>query len=399
MESFLPLSPQLREELESVMSQLHRRPELSFQEIETTALIREKLTGLGLELIDLGMPTGAVAVLRGEKQPKKPGAAVAIRADIDAIAETELANVPAPSEVPGIMHGCGHDLHTTCALGAAALLSGVKSSLAGDVVFVFQPAEEVTQGAAEMLRHGLMEKLPMRPRGMFGLHSWSMPMGQVGVRRDTVAAGKTNFRITLKGRGGQGGFPHECVDVIVAGAALIEAIQTIVSRNADPRKSLVCAVYSAHAGTEEFFVTDTMTLSGSVRALDTGTLAMAEQRLEQLTDRIAAAYGCVGSLELMPQVPPLENAPELYEAARMAAQRTVGAENVSEPPPMLGSDDFAVFGEAMPVFYYQLGAMDPGGEAFPLHSPYFHVDYGAIPLGSALLAEAARLALEAWAEE
>jgi hippurate hydrolase len=297
------------------------------------------------------------------------------------------------------MHGCGHDLHTTCALGAAALLSGARSTLAGDVVFVFQPAEEVTQGAAAMLRHGLLEKLPARPGGMFGLHSWSMPRGLIGARRDIVAAGKTNFRVTLTGRGGQGGFPHECIDVVVAGAALIEAIQTIVSRNADPRKSLVCAVYSVHAGKEEFFVTDTMTLSGSVRALDTGTLAMAEERLRQLTAQISAAYGCAGKLELMPQVPPLENAPELLAPARAAARRVVGARNVTEPPPMLGSDDFAVFGAEMPIFYFQLGAMEPGGENFPLHSPYFRVDYGAIPLGSALLAEAARLSLEAWASE
>jgi hippurate hydrolase len=214
-----------------------------------------------------------------------------------------------------------------------------------------------------------------------------------------VAAGKTNFRVTLKGRGGQGGFPHECVDVIVAGAALIEAIQTIVSRNADPRKSLVCAVYSVHAGMQEFFVTDTMTLSGSVRALDTATLTMAEQRLEQFTGSIASGYGCAGNLELMPQVPPLTNAPELYELAKTAAQRVVGAENVTEPPPMLGSDDFAVFSEIMPVFYFQLGVMDPNGENRPLHSPYFCADHRAIPLGSALLAESACLVLESWNAE
>ena len=398
MKPFLPLAQQMSEELYNTVCRLHRHPELSFQEVETTRLIKEKLAALGLEIVDLGMPTGAAAVLRAENPPK-PGTAVAIRADIDAIAETERANGPVSSEIPGVMHGCGHDLHTTCALGAAALLNGVKSSLAGDVVFVFQPAEEVTQGAAEMLRHGLMEKLPARPRAMFGLHSWPLQTGLVGVRHDTVAAGKTNFRITLKGRGGQGGFPHECVDVIVAGAALIEGIQTIVSRNADPRKSLVCAVYSAHAGTQEFFVTDTMTLSGSVRALDTATLIMAEQRLQQFTDSIAGAYACAGNLELMPQVPPLENAPELFELAKRAAQRAAGTENVVEPPPMLGSDDFAVFGEIMPVFYFQLGVMDPKGENSPLHSPYFCADHRALPLGSALLAESACLALESWAAE
>lgn len=396
MDTFVSQAQKMREMLFDTMRTLHRHPELSFKEFETTKLIRKTLESLGLELIDLGMPTGAVALLRGEKQTAGPRPLVALRADIDAIAETECSPAQVTSQVPGVFHGCGHDLHTTCLLGAAALLSKEKALLAGDVAFIFQPAEEVTQGAATMLENGLMQCLPAVPRGLFGLHSWPMLKGEIGVRQDVVAAGKTNFRITLTGKSGQGGFPHECIDVVVAGAALVEGVQTIVSRNSDPRKPLVCAVYTLQAGTHEFFVTDTAVLTGSIRALDKGSMAMAQQRLEELTRSIAAGYGCKHQLELMPQVPPLENAPQLVGIARQAAASVVGPGAVTQPPPMLGSDDFAVFGEKMPVFYYQLGAMPPEGEIIPLHRPDFGVDYEAIPLGAALLAESAWCALENW---
>ncbi len=380
----------MQDDLTRILHQLHRHPELSFEEAQTTALLRKEMQALGLQEIDLGMPTGVVALLKGGR----PGPLVGIRADIDAIAENDQGDGPCRSEVPGVMHACGHDLHTVCALGAARLLKQRQAELPGDVLLVFQPAEEVTQGAAEMMCQGFMEKIPQKPLGLFSLHSASFEAGKVGARCATMAASKTHFRITVKGKGGQGGFPHECVDVIVAGAALVQAIQTIVSRNADPRKALVCAVYNLHAGDHEFFVTDTLVLSGSVRALDEDTAQMALRRVEELAAGLPAAYGCTASLEIIPHVPPLHNAPSLYPAAVRAAELVVGAENVLEPPPMLGSDDCAIFGEHMPIFYYQLGAMQPGGEAFPLHSPNFWVDPAAAPIGSALLAQAALLALQ-----
>ncbi len=380
----------MQNDLTALLYQLHRHPELSFEETQTTALIRGEIQALGLAEIDLGMPTGLVALLKGGK----PGPLVAIRADIDAIAEHDQGGGACRSEVPGVMHACGHDLHTVCALGAARLLKQRQNELAGDVLFVFQPAEEVTQGAAEMMRQGFMDKIPTQPLGMFSLHSASFAAGLVGARNATMAASKTHFRITLKGKSGQGGFPHECIDVIVAGAAMVQAIQTIVSRNADPRKALVCAVYNLHAGDHEFFVTDTMTLSGSVRALDADTAQMALQRVKELAESLPTAYGCTAEVEFIPHVPPLHNAPSLYPAAARAAEMVVGADHVLQPPPMLGSDDFAIFGQHMPIFYYQLGAMQPGGEEIPLHRPDFWTDPAAAPVGSALLAQAALLALD-----
>lgn len=391
MNAFLKAALENEEELGAVMAQLHSHPELSFAEVETTKLIKEKLRALDMELIDLGMPTGAVAVLRGAKR----GRAVGIRADIDAIVQEEASAAAAPSQTPGVMHACGHDCHTTCALGAAKILHGMRKQLPGDVVFVFQPAEEVTQGATEMFRHGLGEKLPKGMVGMFGLHAAGFEAGFVGAAPMVAAAGKTNFRITLHGKSGQGGFPHECVDVVVAGAAVVDGIQTIVSRNADPRKALVCAVYTVHAGKEEFFVTDKLVLSGSVRALDEETMRMAEGRVGEIARATAAAYQCTCEVEMLPQVPPLVNDAGLYGFARRAAEMIVGEEHVLRPEAMLGSDDFAVFGKHMPVFYFRLGVTAPGAPEAKLHHSDFCVDASALPIGSAVLAQAAALALGA----
>ena len=203
-DTLLPDARRLLPELRSLKDDLHRHPELSFQETRTTALLKARLTGLGLELAELGMPTGAAALLRGGR----PGPTVALRADIDAIAQQEAPREGARSEVPGVMHGCGHDFHTACLWGAARLLSQRREALAGNVVFLFQPAEEITQGARAMLEHGLLEKLPARPRCLFGLHNRpELPAGTIAVMEGPVMAGKSHFTITLHGKAGHGGSP------------------------------------------------------------------------------------------------------------------------------------------------------------------------------------------------
>ena len=254
---------ELYPELKAMKDDLHRHPELSFQEERTTAILKEKLTELGLELVDLGMKTGVVAVLRGGK----PGRTVALRADIDAIEQQEPLDNGVVSENKGVMHACGHDFHTTSLYGAAKLLSEYRDDLAGNVVFLFQPAEEITQGAAAMTDHGLWEKLPVKPECIFGQHDRpEIPCGKIGVIPGAVMAGKSHFIVTLHGVTGHCGSPHKCVDVIVAGAAIVNGIQTIVSRNTDPLEPLVCAVFSINAGTPENFVPETLTMTGDIRA-------------------------------------------------------------------------------------------------------------------------------------
>lgn len=376
------------EALQALLDRLHRRPELSFQERDTTALIAEETAALGLKPVDLGMETGHVAILAGGR----PGPLVAIRADIDAIAGAETATDIAASENPGVMHVCGHDLHTACALGATRLLAEDRDNLPGSVAFIFQPGEEMTEGAVAMFAHGLAEKLPQTPRAIFGLHSWpGLMAGQVGLVEGPMFAGKANFAIHLQGVAGHCGLPHRCTDVIVAGAAVTNAVQTIVSRNADPTKELVCAIVSVKAGDLGFFVTDNMTLTGTIRSLDSATLAMAKARLAEIVKHTAAAYNCQGELEFLTEVPPVINEKKLAALARSAAEGVAGPGAV-QGEPTLGSDDFSLFGRLAPAFYFWLGTGFPGRDNPGLHHPSFQVNREALPLGAALLAKAARLA-------
>lgn len=376
--------------LEKLKAQLHRRPELSFHEVNTTAKIRALLEPLGVEFLELGMETGVAALLRGGR----PGPTVALRADIDAITLQEPGG-PGTSEVEGVMHACGHDFHTACLYGAARLLFSRREQLSGAVLLIFQPAEEVTQGAAAMLRRGLWEKAGGKPAAIFGLHNRpEVPCGQIAVLPGPIMAGKNNFTLTLHGRSGHGGSPHKCVDVIVPGAAIVSAAQTVVSRCTDPLDSLVCSVCSIHAGTPDNFAPDLLTMTGSLRAHSDKVLADASDRLEALTKDIAAAYGCTADFVLEPQVPVTWNGPEATALARRAAEDLVGAENIVQPRPDMGSEDFAVLSQGIPSFFYWLGSGFPGRENPCWHSVRFRTDDQALPLGAALLARSAELALE-----
>lgn len=377
-------------ELRALKDELHRHPELSFQEVRTTALLKEKLDGLGLEQVDLGMDTGVVALLRGAKA----GGTVALRADIDAIAQQEAPHDGALSCTDGIMHGCGHDFHTVGLYGAARLLAAQRETLAGNVVFLFQPAEEVTQGAQAMLDHGLLDKLPEKPGYLFGLHNRpELPAGTIAVMEGPVMAGKSHFTITLHGKSGHGGSPHKCTDVIVAGAAVVNALQTVVSRDTDPLDSLVCSVLSIHAGTPDNFVPDVLTMTGSIRFHQEWAHQKARRRLEDLTTGVAAAYGCTAEVAFHPGVPATVNSPELTALARKAALELVEPDKVVSPRPDMGSEDFAVFGQHIPAFFYWLGSGFPGQANPCWHNEHFRTDDSALPLAAALLAQSALVGL------
>ena len=256
---------------------------------------------------------------------------------------------------------------------------------------------EGTAGAARaMLEHGLLEKLPARPRCLFGLHNRpELPAGTIAVMEGPVMAGKSHFTITLHGKAGHGGSPHKCADVIVAASAVVSALQTVVSRSTDPLDSLVCSVLSIHAGTPENFVPDTLTMTGSIRAHDGAVHARAEQRLQMLAEGVSAAYGCTAQVTFQPGVPATVNSPALTALARRAAEALAGKANVLCPPPDMGSEDFAVLAREMPAFFYWLGSGFPGRANACWHSERFCTDDSALPLGAALLAQSALLGLDA----
>ena len=378
-QSFLPALRQLKDDL-------HRHPELSWRETRTTALLKEKLTALGLELIDLDMETGCVALLQGGK----PGPTVALRADIDAIVQETPEEGEVVSEVPGVMHACGHDFHTAGLYGAACLLSAMREEIAGNVAFLFQPAEETTGGARIMLSHGLWDKLPGKPACVFGVHNRpQIPAGKVAVQEGPLMSEKANFTIVLHGVTGHGGTPQKCIDVIVPAAAITQRTQPVVGRTTAPEDPLVCAVCSIHAGTPENFSPDLLTMTGSIRAFSHETRMMAQDRVERLTRDIASAYGCGCDFTCEEAAPLLFNSPVMTALARRAAASVVGEENIVGTAPEMSSEDFPEFGREVPYFFYWLGSGFPDRENAGWHSPKFRTDDSALAIDAALLARSA----------
>lgn len=377
--------------LKQLKDTLHKAPELSMQEYTTTKLLKEKLTALGLTLIDTGVPTGVLAILEGGKS----GNTVALRADIDAIAERENPLHTVRSATDGIMHACGHDFHTACLYGAAVLLAKRKESLKGRVVFVFQPAEETVEGAAALLKNGLWQRIGTKPKCMFALHTRpELACGQIAVIDGPLMAGKTNFKVIIRGKSGHGGSPHKCVDPVVAGASLVNAIQTIISRTTDPFDALVCAVCSVNTDAPEYFVPSTMTITGSIRFHRDEAYNTAKERLQSMAEGICAAYGCEIEISIHPLAPITKNASELMPLATNAATETVGESGVVSPRPDMGGEDFALYGQEVPAFLYWLGTGYPDKENAHWHSPDFETDDASLPLGAELYARSALLGLE-----
>lgn len=370
-------------DLEQIEAHLHARPELSFAERETTAYIVSHMEALGLERIELGMETGAVFRLRCKD---KKGPTVGLRADIDAIRQQEAVERPDRSQNGGCMHACGHDVHTTGLLGAAMALCALRESLRGDVVFLFQPAEETLRGAKAMIGAGLFTKAPMDM--LFGLHNLpGAPLGTVGVKEGPLMADKVDFVIEVYGRGGHGSTPEKCEDPLVAACALVGALQTVVSRNTAPMDAAVLSVCSIHGGTEENLIVDKIRMTGSLRTLSAAVRDRALARMREIVESGAAAYGCRAKLETEHICEGLCNGAQMEAIARRAADAARGAENIFTPTPSLGSEDFSAYGAHVPSFFYFLGSGEPEKAADnpPWHKPDFRCAPGTALASARLL--------------
>ena len=368
------------EKLTNILHTLHSHPEPAFEEYETTALIKKTLLALDIGLIDLGMETGVVGILRGGK----PGPTIGIRADIDALRQQEKTQRPDRSTAEGLMHACGHDVHTVCALGAAMALSALREELPGSVAFLFQPAEETLSGARLMIERGLLEKVPMDK--LFGLHnSPQLPVGTVGVREGHLMAAKDRYLIRVTGRGGHSSAPHKNIDPVVAAAAMVSAIHTVVSRNVGPLHAAVVNVGYLSAGSPEDMVVNEALLGGTIRTHEEAVRARVLERIGEIAEGVAAAYGCKAALTQESADPALENSHEMTALARRAAVHTVGKENVVTPQLNMASEDFALYARRVPAFFYFLGSGEPGKHSPSWHSPYFCAHEKTHLYGAALL--------------
>ena len=369
-------------QINAIETKLHSEPELSFREYGTTRLIDETLTALpGTVRVELGLETGTVWRLKGAKE----GPTVGLRADIDAIRQEECVCRSDRSRRAGIMHACGHDVHTAALLGAAMALSEMRERLAGDAVFIFQPAEEVLRGARHLVSKGLFEKAPFDM--LFGLHNQpALPLGTVGITEGPLMAGKDDFILDIHGKGGHGGLPDTCIDPIVAAAGVVNALQTVVSRNVSPLDAAVLSVCSIHGGTEENLVVEDVRLTGSLRTMRKEVRERALQRLREIGETTAAAYGCSAKLQTERLTPSVINSREMTLLARKAAQAVFGAENIRSAVPCMGCEDFAVYGEHVPSFFYFLGSGRADGQSAPWHKSDFRAEPGTVIAGARLLA-------------
>ncbi len=375
----------VRERLLRLRRDIHRHPELAFEEERTAARLFDELATLDPVSLQRVAGTGVIARIRGE-DPAAP--VVAVRGDIDALPIQEETGLDFSSESPGVMHACGHDVHASWAVGAAYLLS--ERPARGDVLVVLQPAEETGQGAEAVLESGGLDPAV----AIFGAHvDRRFEVGRVVVQSGPLAAAADSFVIELKGRGAHGARPHEGTDPIVGAAALVGALQTIVSRRLSPGTPAVVSVGVLRAGTAPNIIPERAYLEGTLRALDPGTRELLHREVGRIVEAVAEAHGLEAHVQLELGPPPVINADEPVSWAREAVAALLG-EGAAVP---LGSqnmagEDFAFYLDRMTGCFLRVGAREPGGEFIPVHTSRFYAAEESILVGSAVLAETARIA-------
>lgn len=364
---------------------LHAHPELAWKEVRTQARIEDALRGAGITDVRRVADTGLVARVPGTV----PGAPViALRGDIDALPIHEATGLPYASHHDGLMHACGHDVHASWAVGAALLLH--RTPAPGDVLVVLQPAEEVGQGASRVLDSGALDGA----RAIFGAHvDRRFEVGQVVAQAGPLAASTDSFTITLNGAGAHGARPHESADPVVGLAALVTALQTIVSRRLDPAQPGVVTVGMVHGGTAPNIIPASASLRGTVRATTGASRDLIVGEVDRLAFSVAAAYRLEAVVEWGDRTPPVVNSLDGAQWAATAATRVLGTSAVVPlGTTNMGGEDFAFYLERLPGCFLRIGAREPGGEVIAAHSPRFQPAEESLFIGAAVLAECARVA-------
>jgi len=360
---------------------LHQNPELAFKETRTAALIAERLGKAGYRVEAEVGGTGVVATLEGVS----PGPTLMIRADIDALPVTELTGLPFASK-NGNMHACGHDGHIAIAVGAAEILSKYRNSLRGALKFVFQPAEEITQGALAMLGDRALAGLT--PDRVIGLHIWNrLPAGHVLVNQSTVFASADAIRITVKGRGGHGAMPHLAVDPVVAAALVVANAQTVVSREVPPNEMGVLTFGQIHGGSAPNVIADQVTIEGTVRAYRPEVRSLILAAAKRVAIETARSVRAEAVFERLYGSPPVVNNPEVASWLGAVARQIVGDGRVGEHDPVSVGDDMAEFLNRAPGCYFMLGGGRPGAENH--HNARFDFDEACLPVGVEVFVRAA----------
>jgi hippurate hydrolase len=367
----------------AIRRDIHAHPELCFQEQRTADVIAKALTDWDIPVHRGLGKTGVVGIIKNGTSKR----AVGLRADIDALPMTEHNHFAHASTHPGKMHACGHDGHTAMLLAAARHLSRHRN-FDGTVYLVFQPAEEGGGGAREMMKDGLFEKFPME--AIFGAHNWpGMAVGQFALKAGPVFASSNEFKITIRGKGSHAALPHNGIDPVPIACQMVQAFQTIVTRNKRPIETAVISVTMIHAGEATNVVPDACEIQGTVRTFTVEVLDLIESRMKTISEATCAAFEAGCEFEFRRNYPSTVNHPDETEFARQLLGEVVGADNVHEFEPTMGSEDFSYFLQAKPGCYFLIGNGDgahrEGGHGMGpcmLHNPSYDFNDDLIPLGA-----------------
>lgn len=384
----------LAAELTAVRRHLHAHPELSFEETGTRDWLRARLEERGFECRPVA-GTGLLARLPSDRPAGRP--VVALRAELDALPIDEPDAAPFHSTRPGVMHACGHDAHMAMVFGAGRLLQSETGSLAGRVVLLFQPAEEVPPGGAvRVLEEGVLAE--EKVGAIFGMHvDPRYPTGRLLLRRGPMMAASDRFRLVVIGRGGHGGYPHLTVDPVVTAAQIVLALQTLVARRLDPTEPGVVSVGRIAGGTADNIIPDRVELSGTLRSHSATVRRQLPGWIEEIAAGVAAAAGATVEFEYLPGHPGLSNDPAMIDFVARSAEPLLGREGIVDlEKPIMGGEDFAHYLRVLPGAFLRIGTRnEAAGAIHPLHSPRFALDEAVLPVGAALLATVAG----AWLEE
>lgn len=365
---------------------LHQNPEIGMDEFRTSAIVRDELLKLGLEVEEKVGKMGVVGLLKGEGQ----GKTIALRADMDCLPMEELTDLDFKSQVPGMMHACGHDVHTSTLLGVARVLTALKKDIKGNVKFMFQPAEEAnpTGGAKYMIEDGVLEN-PKVDASM-ALHVWNLPVGKVGVRTSTMMAQSDRIYITVKGKSSHASQPQAGQDAIVAAGYILTGLQTIVSRNVDPMEAAVVTIGTIHGGSRYNVICDKVVLEGTVRTFNPEISKMMPEKIKAVVKGVAEGLGCECEVDYVKGYSPVINDEDMAKNVIKSFQNSIGEENVLIPEfPGSGGEDYSEFSNLVPSVYYWLGMeSDINVGKTTLHNPNLVIDERCIPVGIKTLAAA-----------
>jgi amidohydrolase len=375
------IAAHLEPRLIDIRRHLHAHPELSGHERQTAAYVAGVLSSCGLQVQECVGRTGVVAELPGDGRDRRR---IALRTDMDALPIEERTGLDYASRVPGVMHACGHDLHTTLGLGAAMVLSELGEPLPGDIRFLFQPAEEIAQGARWMVADGVMRSVD----AIFGVHVFpSIAAGKVGVRYGALTAAADDLEIVIQGESGHGARPHEAKDAIWIAAQVITMLQQAISRTQNPLRPIVLTVGTIQGGRAPNVIADQVKMTGTVRSLHPETYAQLPDWIESIVASCCATYGARYQFEYRRGVPSVQNDPALTQLVETAARDAWGAAAVETLlEPSLGAEDFSVYLDHAPGTMFRLGVGYPDRDNPPLHHPGFAIDERSLQIGVVTLA-------------